>query len=133
MPYNPKPWKTSLDVYQRQITQEIQALWAQELVVAGRQYRLGLINPDRIRIDQLNRSLRLLHLTVHDSDFLDNPPSHSEIDTAIQAVLTLKNTFTCPHCRANNKTVFFHKLQRDPQGNPPKCKKCDEALPADSP
>lgn len=132
MPYNSKPWTTKLEVYQKQITLHIQEQWnGPQISVGSRQYHRGIINPERVNIEQLNRSLRLLHFTIHDSDFLENPPSLLEIDTAIQAVETLRNSFTCSTCRANSNIQFFHQLHRDKQGNPPKCKRCDQPFPAD--
>lgn len=133
MPYNSKPWTTKMDVYQKQITHYLLELWTESITVSSREYRRGIIDPSRIRIEQLNRSLRLLHFTVHDSDFLENPPSLLEIDTAIQAIESLRDCFTCPSCRNQNFIKYFHRLNRDNQGNPPKCKRCDRPLPADNP
>lgn len=133
MPYNAKPWSTKLTTYQKQITSHIETLWSEDLKVGSRQIKRGLINPNCIRNSQLNRSLRLLHLTVHDSDFLENPPAQQEIDTALQSVSALRDKFTCPTCRAKNKILFYPSLHRDAQGNPPICKQCGERFPGDVP
>lgn len=130
MPYTSKPWHISLGAYENHITSTIKDLWANEITVMGNTLREGIIDPNRIRIDELNRALRLLHMTVHDSDFLDNPPSAGEIRTALDAISQLQDKFTCPNCRANSIYRYFHSLARDPQGNPPKCKRCKERLPA---
>lgn len=131
MPYNPKPWHTKLETFQRRITAEVKQLWSEQMMRGTATIPRGLINPDTIRLDELNRALRVLHLTVHDSDFLDNPPSQPEIRTAIDAVVQLRDLFTCPNCRAQTPAFYqyFHTLAKDNQGNPPRCKHCNEPLP----
>jgi hypothetical protein len=132
MPYNAKPWTTKLDTYFRAITDEVESAWDQSIAKGNQTLKVGIIDPGRIHVSHLSQGIRILHSTVHDSDFLDNPPSAGDIQNALMAISTLRDMFTCPNCKTQNSAFnYFGCIKRDPQGNPPKCKKCKQPLPCD--
>lgn len=107
IPFSNKPWNVQLDAYRRYIIEAIEELWND-----GK----GFIDPNDQAFSQLFTSQRILNLTVHDSQFLDNPMTLGDVTTALTLVRQLESRFTCPCGK------FYHSVRLDRNGNPPHCK-----------
>jgi hypothetical protein len=107
IPYSDKPWNVKMDVYRRYIIDEIEELWKD-----GK----GFINPNDQTFQQIFTSQRILNLTVHDSQFLDNPMTLGDVSNALALVQQLQMRFTCS-CGS-----FYHSVRLDNNGKPPQCR-----------
>jgi recombinational DNA repair ATPase RecF len=134
LPYSSKPWSVKLNAFQIALMKEVKRLWSLEVQKNGHLFHRGVIDPQRFQDKKLTTSLRILNLTVHESDFLDNPPSAGDIQSALDAIEELRNMFTCPICRqhrSNPTFQYFPSLDRGAHIGVIKCKKCEQPLPPD--
>lgn len=132
--YNPKPWTYKIEDYIDALLEELNKDWKQEITLKGTKYPQGIIDPVVIDSPKLRQAVRILNLTVHDSDFLENPPSPADIKTAINVMLEIRDKFTCPNCRANERYEFLESFLKDKQqGKPPICGFCKQDYPVDIP
>ena len=107
IPFSEKPWNVKMDSYRRYIINEIYELWDDNK---------GFVDPNEQTFQQLFTSQRILHLTVHDSQFLDNPMTLGDVRNALTLVQQLQDRFTCDCGR------FFHSVRLDQNGNQPQCR-----------
>jgi len=107
VPFSDKPWTVKMDSYRYYIMREIEELWSDNK---------GFIDPQEQTFQQLFTSQRILNLTVHDSQFLDNPMTLGDVNNAFSLVQQLQGRFTC------NCGRFFHTVRLDQNGNPPQCR-----------
>ncbi len=132
--YSSKPWKLNLNSFQLAILKEVKRLWSIKVQRGTETLPRGLINPQKFRDKKLTMSLRILHLTVHDSDFMENPPSTGDIRAALDAIKELRDMFTCLTCRQHTPNpiyTYFHTFDKGAQAADVKCKKCGQPFPAD--
>lgn len=107
IPFSDKPWNIAMDSYRRYIIEEIEELWTD-----GK----GFIDPNTQLFQQLFTSQRILNLTVHDSQFLDNPMTLGDVTNALALVQQLETRFSCSCGR------FFHSVRLTQNGNSPQCR-----------
>lgn len=104
VPYSDKPWNVAMEKYREYILEEITELWADNK---------GFIDPNDPLFQQLFTSQRILNLTVHDSQFLDNPMTLGDVQATMALVQQLKNRFSCQNC-----TKFYHTVRKSGANNP---------------
>jgi recombinational DNA repair ATPase RecF len=107
IPFTEKPWNVSMESYRRYIIEDIEELWDDNK---------GFIDPNGQPFQQLFTSQRILNLTVHDSQFLDNPMTLGDVSNAHLLVEHLRARFTCA-CGQ-----IFHTVRKDLNGNNPQCR-----------
>jgi recombinational DNA repair ATPase RecF len=102
--YSDKPWMVSLEDYRKFIFDEISELWIGNY---------GFIDPNEALFQSLFTSQRILNLTVHDSQFLDNPMTLGDVQAALNLVQQLKTRFTCQSCGK-----YYHTVRKSGVNNP---------------
>lgn len=105
--FSEKPWKIELNDYRLYILSEIRELWSDQK---------GFIDPNDALFQQLFMSQRILNLTVHDSEFLENPMTLGDVQSAIGLIQQLEIRFKCSTCGK-----FYHTIKKE-QGNNPRCR-----------
>lgn len=105
--FSEKPWKIELNEYRLYILGEIRELWSEQK---------GFIDPNDGLLQQLFMSQRILNLTVHDSQFLENPMTLGDVQSAIDLIRQLDARFKCTNCGKP-----YHTIKKE-QGNNPKCR-----------
>lgn len=115
VPFSEKPWKIELNHYRLYVLNEIKELW-----LDGK----GFIDPTATLFQQLFMSQRILNLTVHDSEFLDNPMTLGDVQSAISLIRQLDARFRCTSCGKP-----YHTVKKE-QGTNPRCRKgnCNNLL-----
>jgi recombinational DNA repair ATPase RecF len=115
IPYTDKPWNVGMEKYREYILDEVTELWVD---------RKGFIDPNDPLFLQLFTSQRILNLTVHDSQFLDNPMTLGDVQAAMTLVQQLKDRFTCQSCGK-----YYHTVRKSGTNNP-QCKRqgCNNLL-----
>lgn len=112
--YDPAPWNTTLNTYRKWISSEVEDLW---------EHKEGYINPGSLDFRKLFTSQRILNLTVHDSQFLDNPMTLGDVQAALDMVQELQLMFKCRSCgRSWLPTLRLVK------GGVPECPGCSKPV-----
>lgn len=107
IPFSEKPWKIGMENYRDYILNEVTELWNDNK---------GFIDPNDPMFHQLFKSQRILNMTVHDSQFLENPMTLGDVQNALSLVQQLQSRFTCT-CGEP-----YHTIRKNGTSNP-KCKK----------
>lgn len=108
--YNPKPWTYKMPDYHRFIKNEIEYLHD-----SGE----GFIDPEDEEFARLFTTRRILNLTVHDSDFLEDDMTLHDVQESLRAIEDLDKMFSCEHCGAR-----LTKLKLKNNGETPQCNEC---------
>jgi hypothetical protein len=111
--YKPQPWRYDLNDYRESIIEEINELWAA---------RTGFIDPISADFTRLFTSQRILNLTIHDSQFLENPMTLADVKAALDMIDDLNKMFSCRKCGK-----VFHTVRKS-KGTIPTCKGCNQSL-----
>lgn len=116
-PFSDKPWSVGMEKYREYIVDEINELWSD-----GK----GFVDPNTPLFQQIFTSQRILNFTVHDSQFLENPMTMGDVQSALALVVQLKDRFRCPTCN-----TVYHTLRKTNSGSNPNCKgrNCTAVLP----
>ncbi len=107
-PFSDKPWSVGMEKYREYIVDEINELWSD-----GK----GFVDPNTPLFQQIFTSQRILNFTVHDSQFLENPMTMGDVQSALVLVEQLKDRFRCPTCH-----TVYHTLRKTTSGNNPNCR-----------
>ncbi|MGI6377386.1 MAG: hypothetical protein ACOX3S_15545 [Anaerolineae bacterium] len=113
--YRDKPWRTNIEDYRTWIVNELTELWV---------HNEGILDPADPAISAVLTSQQILNLTVHDSEFLDNPMTAADVKAALKIVTDLQALFTCRVCGKQR----FHTVKRGKNGQIPNCRLCGKPL-----